>query len=378
MYNMYDSSQYIRSPRDEIIIEGLKRNGVHVDQCNFPVPKPDIEIKDKISFVIAVAQIFLKEWGGYLKITAEFFKKKCWKSDAIVVGSPWKFDVFFAFALSRIFRKPLIFDIFNSYFETDVLDRKAVKPNSVHAARLWLLDKLACSAADVLLMDTGKHKDFLAKIFDVPEKIKTLFIGADDRIYFPKETKKHSKKFTVFFCGTAIPLQGIETIFEAAFLLRHHTDIHFQLVGIGHFPQWQKKLDESGLKNIELFDLLKPTESSKKLLLADVALGIFGDTEKAKRVVPHKAFEAMACAKPIITEVSPAALEVFSNGKNAILVEPKNPRALAEAILLLKKNKRLKCSIGAEGYNLFKKRFSTKAIGKEMKNIIEETIRHAE
>ncbi len=375
MYNMYDSSQYIRSPRDEIIIEGLKRNGVHVDQCNFQVPKPDIEIKDKISFVIAVAQIFLKEWTGYFKITFEFFKKKCWKSDAIIVGSPWKLDVFFAFALSRIFRKPLIFDIFNSYFETDVLDRKAVKPNSIRAARLWLLDKLACLAADILLMDTENHKAFLEKIFGVPEKkIKTLFIGADDRIYFPKVVKTSQKQFTVFFCGTSIPLQGIETIFEAAYLLRGKTDICFQLVGIGHFPQWQKKLAESGLKNIELFDLLKPAESSKKLFLADVALGIFGDTEKAKRVVPHKAFEAMACAKPLITEVSPAALEVFSNGKNAILVEPKNPRALAEAILLLKKNKRLKCSIGAEGYRLFKKRFSTTAIGSAMKNIIEEAV----
>ncbi len=50
------------------------------------------------------------------------------------------------------------------------------------------------------------------------------------------------------------------------------------------------------------------------------------------------AIEAMACGRPVIATKSGGTVEIIDNEKHGMLVEPGNPRALAEAILWLHKN----------------------------------------
>jgi glycosyltransferase involved in cell wall biosynthesis len=77
--------------------------------------------------------------------------------------------------------------------------------------------------------------------------------------------------------------------------------------------------------------------------------------------------------KPLITGDTPAIREVgIADRRHALLVELGNPRALADAILELKEDERLKRRIAEGGYALFKEKFTPKAIGERLKNIIEE------
>jgi glycosyltransferase involved in cell wall biosynthesis len=67
------------------------------------------------------------------------------------------------------------------------------------------------------------------------------------------------------------------------------------------------------LQNVEFIEFLEQKELTQYIHHADICLGIFGETEKAKRVIPNKVYEAMAMKKPVITGNSPAAREFLKN-----------------------------------------------------------------
>src|SRR5204862_3717791 len=65
---------------------------------------------------------------------------------------------------------------------------------------------------------------------------------------------------------------------------------------------------------------------------AGCALGIFGTSGKAARVIPNKVFQALACGTPLVTADTPAARELLTDGESALLVPPGDPKALAETL----------------------------------------------
>ncbi|MFM8409028.1 MAG: glycosyltransferase, partial [Alphaproteobacteria bacterium] len=68
-----------------------------------------------------------------------------------------------------------------------------------------------------------------------------------------------------------------------------------------------------------------------RLRSADVVLGIFGGSQKARMVVPNKVWQAAAVGRAIVTADTPAIREVFVPGESIRLVE-RDPSALAAAI----------------------------------------------
>lgn len=276
---------------------------------------------------------------GDLKSQFRHLKNDC---DAVLVNFPGYYLMPLAWRLTRRPRKTLIFDAFVSISDTLVSDRKKVRWLNPLAWAYYLADIVSCHLADEVLIDTEAHKKFFVRRFFLkPKAVRVIYVGTRDDLFSPGPGKHllAEKRYNALFIGSYIPLQGIEHIVEAARMLRGETNIHFTLIGNGQTrPKIERQIEDLQLKNITLIDF-QPIESLPDYLRsADVALGIFGTSSKADRVIPHKVYDAVACGVPVITAKNQAIGEKFQDGKQVFLCEAGNGESLAAAILRVKKH----------------------------------------
>ncbi len=274
-----------------------------------------------------------------------------------------------AWYLGKRSKIPVIFDVFLSLHETEVYDRRRVSRFSPKAWLLWFTDWLACHLADVVLIDTEEDKNYFIKKYGVnPKKILVLPVGCRSDLFQPQpqpkpETKPQPQPFRIEFHATYIPLQGADIILTAARELQKlRENVTFTLIGSQMEQALRPVVTEWGLTNI-LFHPSVPIEQIPHFIHeADVCLGIFGTSAKADRVIPNKAYEVIACGKPLITGRTTAARRVFRDGGDVLLSALGDAGELVEKILLLKKDAALRSAIAAGGLALSQKQFTAEMI----------------
>lgn len=340
-FGVYDPSY----ARNWVLINGLKKNGVEVSELR---QKPG-------RFAL------LKLFFDYLK-----FKKNY---DAMIVGFPGQEVMFLARLL--VWRKPIVFDAFTSHYGGYILDRKKWAKNSLRAKYFRFLDKWSCNLASVVLLDTNAHIDFFVKEFKLPkEKFRRIFLSTDFNIFYPREVRKDTDKFLIHFHGNYIPLQGVEYIIRAAKLLEKEGVI-FNLIGQGQTYKKDRQLAEKlGIKNINFIDRVSYEKLADYINMADISLGIFGDTPKTGLVIPNKVYEAIACGKPVITADTPAIREIFHDRAGVLLCDKANPVDLANKIIELKNDPLFRKEIAVAGHTIFETSLRSDIVTMELISVI--------
>jgi len=272
--------------------------------------------------------------------------------------------------------KPIVFDTFISDYDTLVLDRKVLKPNSLKARLVWWSDKLSIFLPTLSFLDTKQQVKFYEENFGTnPRKFRVVYVGGDDETFHPTPMP-HNKGTVVYWHGSYIPLHGADIIIKAAKLLEKDKSISFHLVGKGQkYEECRKLASDFKLKNIKWEPVMGAHELPKRISKGDISLGNFGASEKAQNVITHKAFDTIASGRPLITCDTRAHREVFTHGKDAWLVKPNDPNALAEGIRVLAKNRKLRERIAKNGLALYRKKYSTKQTGKALISVLKEAIR---
>ena len=114
------------------------------------------------------------------------------------------------------------------------------------------------------------------------------------------------------------------------------------------------QLLDGGPANVEHVPWIDYGNLPEEYARAGCALGIFGSSGKAQRVIPHKSFQALAVGTPLITADTPAAREMLVDRRDCLLVE-RTADALAEAIVTLRDDVDLAQRLGAEGRATFER-----------------------
>jgi glycosyltransferase involved in cell wall biosynthesis len=293
-------------------------------------------------------------------------------------------DVPLAQCLGALTSRRVIFDPLASRFETKIVDWGWRSSGSLAAWWNRLIDGLAFRSADLILADTKTHRDYYVDFFGLPPgKFEVVPVGFDDRVFSPdlaragqasRTAKPAGAPFTVVFFGSFLPLHGVDFMIEAARRVwEKDKRISFLLIGAGRtFPRVKERAGELGLGNVD-FEGWKSQAALAETVAdrADICLGIFGQTEKAARVVPHKIFQSMALGKPVVTARTPAVEEFFEHGRDIFLCDKTKPESLAEAILALKDDVALRESIARRGHELAWEKFHPAALGAGLAQILE-------
>jgi glycosyltransferase involved in cell wall biosynthesis len=270
--------------------------------------------------------------------------------DAVVVGYPGHLDLGAARRLGR----PVVFNPLVSLSDTLVEDRGRFRRGSLPARVLERIDRRAFAAADLVVADTAAHAALFRELG--ARRVEVCFVGAEERVFRPAWSPEPDAP--VLFVGKLIPLHGLETILAAA---RLAPDLRFRVVGSG---QLERLLDDRP-PNVEHVAWVDYEQLPRELHRAACALGIFGTSAKAARVIPNKVFQALACGTPVVTADTPAARELLENGRSALLVPPGDPRALAAALRLITPE------LGAGGLAAYREHASEDVLGTRWRALIE-------
>ncbi len=356
--------------RNLALIEGLKRAGCEVWECHQELWA---EHQDKMEAVRGGIFSLFQLVKSYFLLLRQY-QRASKEFDYMFVGYIGHLDVFLARLLKIFHKKPIVFDTFYSLYDTMVKDRRLYSEQSLKAKLLKFIDRWSVKCSDLALLDTQAHIKYFAEEFGLEEsKFIAVPLGVDENNFYPRSVSKASEKFEVLNYSSYIPLHGLEVIIDCAKILEREKDIHFTLIGKGQlYPKIRERAKRLELENVEFIEWLPHQKLVERAVKAEVLLGIFGTTEKALRVIPYKVYEALALAKPVITEDSPASRELLVDGEHCLLSPPGDPEALAERILLLKSNPELREKIAQKGHKLFLEKCSWEKIGErivlELKN----------
>jgi glycosyltransferase involved in cell wall biosynthesis len=343
-------------PRNAHVISALRRAGVEVEERHVGVWEG--RRQNWSAGAGTAARLVLAELRLLRRPRGSF--------DAVVVGYPGHFDLPAARRAAR--GRPVVFNPLVSLSDTLVADRGRFRPGSLPALALTRIDRRALRAADLVVADTRANADRLAALADLPpDRVDVCLVGAEERLFTPGWSPE--EPFTALFVGKLIPLHGAETILAAA---RAAPELRFRIVGSGQL----ERLVRGRPGNAEWLPWVDYELLPAELHRAGCALGIFGTSDKAQRVIPNKAFQALACGTPLITADTPAARELLVHEQSALLVPPGDPLALASALRALASDAELAGRLAQGGRAAYQAHASEQVLGARWRALLERVVAH--
>jgi glycosyltransferase involved in cell wall biosynthesis len=195
--------------------------------------------------------------------------------------------------------------------------------------------------------------------------VQTCLVGAEERLFH--SGWRAEEPFRALFVGKLIPLHGLDVILEAA---RLAPELQLRVIGSGQLDE----LMQERPPNVEWRDWIEYEQLPNEYWSAGCALGIFASSEKAARVIPNKAFQALACGTPLITGDTRGVRELLTDGESALLVPPGDPAALAAAMRRLAADPGLARRLGARGRETYEEQASEEVLGARWRTLIAELL----
>ena len=183
-------------------------------------------------------------------------------------------------------------------------------------------------------------------------------------------------EFVVGYSGGFYPWHGLETIVDAAQDLRNEP-VRFMLLGDGQlFSKIQRQVERRGLQHkILMPGRVSYADVPQYIAACDVCAAPFNPAahpvmrKQGFYFDPLKVFEYLAMKKPTITLDSPNIRGLFEPRKHVLLVPPRRPDALRDAIIELKRDDALRENMGSAGREIVESKYSWRAHGKHLTEI---------
>ena len=167
-------------------------------------------------------------------------------------------------------------------------------------------------------------------------------------------------------------VKGFDLLLAAArLLLRRHADLRLLVVGDGpRRPFLEKKVDALGLRECARF-----TGSLADVRVPLALLDVFVFPVRWPEGFGLALIEAMAAGKPVVATRAGAVPDIVEHGRQALLVEPEDPQALAEAVATLLHDPAAAARLGAAAQQRVRERFSLERVTDEVEAVYREVVK---
>jgi len=252
-------------------------------------------------------------------------------STPLTVGFPARI----AAAWKRI---PYVFEVRDLWPE-DLLAAGRLKPGMLY--RFWeLLETFSYKKAKrILLVSKGFHDRLLERGF-APERLKTVLLGADGRLFenlepdhdYIKRNGLEGKTIAVY-TGSYGNANGLDQVLDAADLLRDRSDIALVMIGDGKERANLEAVKQAkSLDNVYLLPFVKKYELPNILAACDIGLMILKQIVRPRWVTPNKLFDYFFTGMPTIVNFPGTTADLVVAEDLGVASEPGDAEDLARWI----------------------------------------------
>ena len=273
---------------------------------------------------------FVKRVFDYISFgLMAFFVGLFQKSDVIIATSPHFFTTWAAWGISKIKRKPWIFELRDLWPES-IKTVGAMKQGKV----IDTLEKIELGlykSCNKVVAVTDAFKDNLISRGINADKIEVVTNGSNIELFKNREKDKVlleklnlQDKFIVGYIGTHGMAHSLDFIVKSIAEIKDDR-IHFLFVGDGAVKKDIVRLaEELNLKNLTFLDAIPKDDVPRFLSICDVSLAPLKKSDTFKTVIPSKIFESSAMQKPILLGVEGQAKEILEKYQAGLCFEPEN------------------------------------------------------
>jgi glycosyltransferase involved in cell wall biosynthesis len=320
---------------------------------------------------------FIKRIMDYVSFAnSAFWAGLFMKYDIIVATSPQFFTTWTACALSKIRRKPWIFELRDLWPES-IKTVGAMKQGRA----IDFLEKIELYLyrdAERVVAVTDAFKRNLISRGITEDKIEVVTNGSNAELFVPRPKNRQllkqlnlKGKFIIGYIGTHGLAHSLDFIVKSLKAVNDKS-IHFLFIGDGAMKEEIMEITRNlSLSNITFIPPVSKEEVPDYLSIIDVSLAPLKKSDTFKTVIPSKIFEASAMEKPTLLGVEGQAQEIIEKYNAGLCFEPENQSDfIAQLTKIKEKSIYKKLQIGCKK---LAEDFDRKKLAVKMLKIIKET-----
>lgn len=187
---------------------------------------------------------------------------------------------------------------------------------------------------DRIICVSNAVRRYLLSMRLLPSRLVTIYKGHDVSWYAGNKPPALSEfnipdgAFVVGFTGSMRPVKGVDILIRSALHLPEHLNIHFLLVGKVH----DKKINRLA-EDKRICDRIHFAGFRKDAPALAGACNVFIMPSISREGLPRAVIEAMAQGVPAIVTNVGGMPEIVDDHNNGLIVPPRDPEALARAIM---------------------------------------------
>jgi glycosyltransferase involved in cell wall biosynthesis len=275
----------------------------------------------------------------------------------VVATSPQLLCAVAGHLIAKRFGAPLVMEVRDLWPESLV----AVGASRHSAPLVTLLERLACQmyrrASHVVTITEAQRAAIVAE--GVSEtRVSVIPNGVDAAFFEEAAGRRTDGKFVVTYIGTLGMAHRLETLLDAAHLLRDDASVEFRIVGEGARREaLEARAKELRLTNVTFAGERPRGEVPRWIAESDACAVLLRRNEVFLTVVPSKMLEIMAAGRPIILGVEGEALALLERARAGIGIAPESAEQLAAAIRQLRDDATLAAQLGENGRAFVRREF---------------------
>jgi glycosyltransferase involved in cell wall biosynthesis len=302
--------------------------------------------------------------------------------DVVIGTSPQFFTVCAAWAVSGLKRVPFVFELRDLWPES--IKAVGAMQDSALIRGLERIEMFLYRRASRIVSVTHSFKRKLAKRGVDDGKVSVVTNGVDVSRFSPQKRDDAlarqlglTDKFVAGYIGTHGMAHGLETLLQAAALLRTRPGgDSFRILMLGDGARKAALVEqarEMGLDNMIFIDSVSKEEVVRYWSLLNVSIIHLRKTELFTSVIPSKLFECMGMGIPVLHGVEGESADIVRKEGVGMVFEPENVSLLVAGLEKMHSDRdayeayRLRC-LNAAG------RYDRTALALEMLKTIEDTV----